>query len=163
MCSGWCNNWVTRQHARCNNKNRDDLVRFSFFSSLQCTTLIFCMAAKLCNISSHSCWITTTIYALRLALEHLLAFCSASPKHRTNDLSSSVAKLALNLNWHTRSLSSLKFICSINGFHERISDSAVWLHTHYGTLLRNVNWRQHGGLQALLRCKVENIQLRDSV
>jgi len=21
MCSGWCNNWVTRQHARCNNKN----------------------------------------------------------------------------------------------------------------------------------------------
>jgi len=21
MCSGFCNNWVTRQHARCNNKN----------------------------------------------------------------------------------------------------------------------------------------------
>jgi len=21
MCSGWCNNWVTGQHARCNNKN----------------------------------------------------------------------------------------------------------------------------------------------
>jgi len=21
MCSGWCNNWVTRQHARCNNEN----------------------------------------------------------------------------------------------------------------------------------------------
>jgi hypothetical protein len=39
----------------------------------------------------------------------------------------------------------------------------VWLHTHYGILLRNVNWRQHGGLHALLRCKVENIQLRDLV
>ena len=22
MCSGWCNNWVTRQHARCNNENK---------------------------------------------------------------------------------------------------------------------------------------------
>ena len=22
MCSGWCNNRVTRQHARCNNKNK---------------------------------------------------------------------------------------------------------------------------------------------
>jgi len=22
MNSGWCNNWVTRQHARCNNENR---------------------------------------------------------------------------------------------------------------------------------------------
>jgi len=21
MCSGWCNNWVTRQHAPCNNEN----------------------------------------------------------------------------------------------------------------------------------------------
>jgi len=26
-----------------------------------------------------------------------------------------------------------------------------------------VNCRQHGGIHALLRCKVENIQLRDSV
>jgi len=23
MCSGWCNNWVTRQHARCNNENKN--------------------------------------------------------------------------------------------------------------------------------------------
>jgi len=22
MCSGWCNNWVTWQHARCNNENK---------------------------------------------------------------------------------------------------------------------------------------------
>ena len=22
MCSGWCDDWVTRQHARCNNENR---------------------------------------------------------------------------------------------------------------------------------------------
>jgi len=22
MCSGWCNNWVTRQHARCDNKKK---------------------------------------------------------------------------------------------------------------------------------------------
>ena len=23
MCSGWCNNWVTRQYARCNNENNN--------------------------------------------------------------------------------------------------------------------------------------------
>jgi hypothetical protein len=92
-----------------------------------------------------------------------LVFCSTSPKHKANDPSSSVAKLVLNLKWHTRSCNSLKFICSINGFHERIYGGAVWLHTYYGLLLRNVNWRQHGGLHALLHCKVENIQLRGSV
>jgi len=26
MCSGWCNNWVTRQHARCNNENTDKVI-----------------------------------------------------------------------------------------------------------------------------------------
>ena len=27
MCSGWCNNWVTRQHARCNNENSNNKKR----------------------------------------------------------------------------------------------------------------------------------------
>ena len=29
MCSGWCNNWVTRQHARCNNENKNIMFKIS--------------------------------------------------------------------------------------------------------------------------------------
>jgi len=27
MCSSWYNNWVTQQHARCNNKNNKKIIR----------------------------------------------------------------------------------------------------------------------------------------
>ena len=32
MCSGWCNNWVTRQHARCNNENRIHICFFQYLT-----------------------------------------------------------------------------------------------------------------------------------
>jgi hypothetical protein len=33
MCTGWCNNWVTRQHAPCNNENMYDITfrKMAFF------------------------------------------------------------------------------------------------------------------------------------
>ena len=31
MCSGWCNNWVTWQHARCNNGNKKKILVVSLY------------------------------------------------------------------------------------------------------------------------------------
>ena len=39
MCSGWCNNWVTRQHARCNNENTNRAVVESWKNSLNTESL----------------------------------------------------------------------------------------------------------------------------
>ena len=48
MCSGWCSNWATQQHAQCNNEN-NILSFYVAFCVLQkkkkrnnCLNLVFC-------------------------------------------------------------------------------------------------------------------------
>ena len=35
MCSGWCSNWVTRQHARCNNENKKNSLFLPDFKEIR--------------------------------------------------------------------------------------------------------------------------------
>jgi len=65
MCSGWCNNWVTRQHARCNNKNS------SVFYSLQLIN------ARTCNYScTSSWWWVSTAETCRVAYRNVINWIS---------------------------------------------------------------------------------------
>jgi len=76
MCSGWCNNWVTRQHARCNNENTLMFVekRITFFSEnykniMQAKAIIFRSVSKIekidCYLTMAGCLSVYPSYARR--------------------------------------------------------------------------------------------------
>ena len=84
MCSGWCNNWVTRQHARCNNESKKKncsvtpnkikfeilvhLVGFTIEITLRCTALWTSnshssRSLNLASQSAYKCWVCQDIAA----------------------------------------------------------------------------------------------------
>ena len=69
MCSGWCNNWVTRQRARCNNKN-------SYSSEFSGFRLCVCVCVSVCSVCSS----TFAVFGCPIVSIDMTLFCAPGPK-----------------------------------------------------------------------------------